>query len=56
MKTYFNSSTALDTATFTLTQPNYGADRPLGTTGPATQASWHVRKLIKVLNGAITQH
>ena len=56
MKTYFNGSTALDTATFTLTQPNSGEDRPVGTTGPATQASWHIRKLIKVLNGAITQH
>ena len=56
MRTYFNGSTALDISTFTLTHPNYGEDRPVGTTGPATQPSWHIRKLIKVLDGKITEH
>lgn len=56
MKTYFNSSTELDTSSFTLTKPNYGADRPVGTSGPATQPSWYVRKLLKVLDGKVTQH
>ena len=56
MKTYFNSSTVLDTSTFTLTQKNYGEDRPLGTTGPATQPSLRIRKLVKVLDGKISEH
>lgn len=56
MKTYFNGSTAIDTSTFTLTQRNYGVDRPVGTVGPATQASWYVRKLVKVLDGKVTEH
>lgn len=56
LKTYFNSSTILDTNTFTLTKPNYGADRPVGTTGPATQPSWYIRKQLKVEDGKVTQH
>ena len=56
MKTYFNSSTVLDTSTFTLTQRNHGEDRPIGTSGPVTQPSWQIRKLLKVLNGAVTEH
>ena len=56
MKTYFNSSTLLDTNTFTLTKPNYGADLPVGTSGPATQPSWYIRKQLKVENGKVTQH
>ena len=56
MKTYFNSSAVVDTGTFTLNQPNFGADRPVGTTGPATQANWHIRKLVKILDGKITEH
>ena len=56
MKTYFNGSTAIDTNTFTLNEPNYGADRPVGTTGPATQTSWHIRKLVKVLDSKLTEH
>ena len=56
MKTYFNSSTVLDTNTFTLTERNSGNPLPLGTAGPATQPSWYIRKLIKVLDGKITEH
>lgn len=56
MRTYFNGATALDTETFTLSEPNYGADRPIGTTGPATNANWRIRKLIKVKDGKITAH
>ena len=56
LRTYFNGSTALDTSTFTLTKPNYGSDRPVGVGGPATQPSWQIRKLVKVLNGKITEH
>ena len=56
MKTYFNSSTALDTNTFTLENPNFGAERPMGTTGPATQPNWYLRKQLKVLGRKVTEH
>ena len=56
MKTYFNSATELDTQTFTLTTGDGGEDRPFGVTGPATQPSWYIRKLLKVKDGKLIEH
>jgi hypothetical protein len=56
LKTYFNTSTELDTVNFTLNRQDYGGARPYDLTGPATQDSWYIRKLVKVKDGKITQH
>lgn len=56
LNTFYNGTDPIDTTQFTLTTPNAGQDRPLGVSGPSTQASWYVRKLLHVQNGMITQH
>jgi hypothetical protein len=55
-KTYFNTSAELDSVGFTLNTEDFGNARPFGVTGPATQDSWYIRKLVKVKDGKIIQH
>lgn len=57
MKTYYNSSTPLDTVNFNLENFNYGSDIPEETAGPATQQYWYIRKKVTVdEEGKVTQH
>jgi len=57
MKTYYNSSTPLDTVTFTFTDFDQGAGPPEGVTGPATQECWYIRKKVVVDDELkVTQH
>ena len=55
LKTYFNTSAELSSVGFTLNADNYGSDQPYGTTGPSTQESWYIRKLVKIKDGKITE-
>ncbi len=56
LNTFFNSQDPLTSETFTLVSPNGGSNRPIGIAGPATQASWYIRRLIKIRNGQLTQY
>ncbi len=55
LKTFFNTATELASVGFTLNANNYGSDQPFGATGPSTQDSWYIRKLVKVKDGKIIQ-
>jgi len=56
LNTYFNAASEIDSVSFTLNEGNGGSSHPAGVSGPNTQASWYVRKLVKIKNGLITAH